>query len=115
MIRLNDRELSILRCLAVAPRTQDSFTFGPDPLSANAVRAYLKTLVEAEFIALPPRRDCGYPVTQEGLDHLARLRAETTPSRIWGNASTTVPYEPPVWNVRAGADQHRQYASRGLG
>jgi hypothetical protein len=87
-IRLNDRELGILRAIAAGPRTKHSFTYGTLPLSENAVDAYLKTLTDAEFITLPPRRDCDYPVTQAGLDYLARLRSETASSRIWCNAST---------------------------
>jgi hypothetical protein len=91
MIRLNDRELSILRCLAVAPRTQDSFTFGPDPLSKNAVRAYFARLVDLGFAAPPPRQDASYTITEAGLAFLA-AGPEIVQSRIWGSASTKEPY-----------------------
>jgi hypothetical protein len=45
----------------------------------------------------------------------AKKPTNLTPPPTYGNASTKEPLVLPKWHVRAGANDHFQHASRGLG
>jgi hypothetical protein len=114
-MKLNERERAMLRLIAASPRTSHSFTHGDSPCSPHVIQCYLNHMASTGLIAPPLRHNGNFEITEEGREYLAQER-EAVPSRIWGNASTTTAYVPPrMESPRAGADQHRQYASRGIG
>lgn len=112
MKRLNDRQMGMLRCVAIEPRTAHSFTHGPASISPHIVLVYLDHMVAAGLIVLAGK---SYTATEKGR---ALLDAQPEPvvSRYYGNASTpSGSYTPPRWqSVRPGADDHEQYRSRGV-
>lgn len=117
-IKLKSGELGMLRNIANSPRTTHSLTHvngvADVQLAPHTVRSYLEHLAEIGLIAAPQRRDGSYVVTDEGREYLDGL-PQLVPSTLIANASMKEPYVPPVWPVRVGGDQHRQFASRGLG
>jgi hypothetical protein len=110
-MRLNDRELGLLRCIAIGPRTLHSFTHGPAPCAPHVIKVYLDRQVEAGFIEAPLRADGPYTIAAEGLEFLAN-RPAVVPPKTYGSMSTAGAYKPPTWHVRAGSD-HR-HPSRGM-
>lgn len=111
---MNERKIRVLRALSQRPRSLVEFTggdlnFGAHP---NVLQNYLNSLVEDGYAeALPGNK---YGITNDGAALLAQPVA-LTPSRIYTNAATSEPYQPPVWNpVRPGADAHKAFLSRGV-
>lgn len=112
MTRLNERERGLLRCIAVGPRTLHSFTHGPAPCAPHVIATYLDHMIEAGLIE--KGRDT-YSITEAGSALLAS-QPEIVPARYYGNASMSSadPYRTAWKPVRAGADEHQRYRSRGV-
>jgi DNA-binding PadR family transcriptional regulator len=111
---MNGRQLSMLRHIAHSPRARDAFTgSGSMGLSSRIAQTYLDEMQDQGYIECDERGT--YSATPLGLAYLDSHR-ETAPSRLIGNWST----EPgsyrasPLQSTRPGADDHRQYRSRGF-
>lgn len=110
---MNERKIRILRALAIGPRTELSFTNGvlSDSIAPIHIKRYLGELVTDGY-ATVSMRDV-FTITDAGRE-AAESREAITPSRIYGNASTSEPYRSPVWNIRPGSDAFTRIASRGV-
>lgn len=62
---------------------------------------YLEELEELGYIV---QIKTGYKLTQGGRNFMDG-GGRVVESRRYGNATTTEPYSPPIWNVRAGAGE----------
>lgn len=112
---MNDYKLRFLRLLSVEPRKFNDFTHGGSVhagISPGVVAMYLSQL---ESDGLIEQKHGRYVITQLGIAALAQ--AQIVPGATYGNHSMPPgSYEPPKWEpVRAGADDHKQFSSRGLG
>lgn len=104
----------ILRMVGMKPRTLLEFTDGDlvGTVNSRHTERYLAEMEEAGVIEKQGER---WHITNAGAAELNALPA-VVPSRIYTHAASTQPYVPPPWNsTRPGADDHRKYASRGLG
>ena len=104
MTTLNPIRLNILRQIAHYPKPARHFTHGDSFIgSPAAIAVHLRVLQTHGHI------DCNdgvYSITRSGqvtLDGYAPV------SRWTGEV-----YKPPVWHVREGAENHKQYQSRGF-
>jgi len=118
-ITLKPREIAILLALAAGPRTLHSFTHAAHGLAdiqiaPHVIETYLSHMASLGLIAPPPRFDGKYAITEEGEQFLAQRPQVVCGTLICG-ASMKDPYVPPKWNIRAGGEQHRQFASLGTG
>jgi hypothetical protein len=110
-IRLNERQRIMLRAIAQQRRTAQSFTHGDAPCSPNTIQTYLDRMVAGGILELQKR---SYVITSAG-QQLIDDTPPAAPSRIYGNASTKPgSYVSPKWNIRAGAESHKQFGSVGI-
>lgn len=111
---MNATRLAMLRHIAAKPRTMKemcAFKMGPwAQLSETTVRLYVFALASSGHVKNSGNR---YAATEKGLALLAG-EAAVLPGCIC-NASIRDTYAGPKWeSARPGADQHRQYLSRGV-
>jgi hypothetical protein len=108
------QKTKILRMVGMKPRALVEFTEG-DIVSTTSNRHIERYLAEMEEAGLIEKNRDRWHITNAGAAELNALPA-VVPSRIYTHAASTLPYVPPPWeSCRPGADDHRKYASRGLG
>ncbi len=118
-IALKPRELDLLKSIVFQPRTAHSLTHSDGvadiSLAPHTFRSYLEHLSELGLIEAPKRQDGRYVATDAGREYLENL-PQVAPSVLICNASMpSGSYRPARVHVRAGADDHRRFASRGMG
>jgi hypothetical protein len=111
MLSLNSNEERILRALCMRPCSVRDFTEGTSVLQVapRYVYVYFGRLEKAGMIY--GKGDQFYATTA-GRDRIA-VRDEALAS----HEARTPPagnYYGPTWNIRAGGEQHKQFASRGI-
>jgi CTP-dependent riboflavin kinase len=102
----------ILRMVGMKPRDLKSFTEG-DLLSTTSNRHIERYLAEMEEAGVIEKKGERWHITEAGTEVLQAM-PEVVPSRIYTHAASTLPYVPPVWNVREGGNAHQQFRSRGV-
>jgi hypothetical protein len=103
----------MLRCIAASPRPLVFFTEGDvhATVAARHIEAYAAEMVADGLIF---EREAKFYITEAGQAYLDRPTV-TAPARYFLNACMPPgSYQPPKVYVRAGADQHKQYSSRGV-
>jgi len=97
---MNTTQSEILKRLTQFSRNHGYFC-SEFKLSAEKCRFYLEELEELGYIA---QIKTGYKLTQAGRNFMDG-GGRVVEARYYGNASMTDKYEPPIWNVRAGAGE----------
>jgi predicted transcriptional regulator len=111
---MNPRQLEALRAISHAPRTMNHFT-AEGFLSPSVAKLYLDDLVLEGYVTEPPKQHGSYAITDAGRAYLASL-PQVVPSRTHCAASMpSGSYVAPIWNVRAGGNDHARFSSRGIG
>ncbi len=107
------QKTKILRMLSMKPCAMKEFTEGDlvGTVSNRHIERFIADLMDADLIE---RQGEKYRITEVGLAKLAQQPA-IVPSRIYTHAASTQTYVPPQWPVRSGAEDHKRYASKGLG
>lgn len=103
----------MLRAMAAKPQKLITFTEA-DIMLALPIRHVEKWAAELMADGLIVQHGDFYIATAEGVAELAKQPTTATP-RIWCAASSAENYAPKPWTPsRPGADQHRQFLSRGM-
>lgn len=111
---MNSHQIKFLRRMEQKPLAMRDFTnttLDQSILAPNIVEMYLSELVKDGFAEVFGDKYC---ITDAGVVELEKPSQIVT-ARSYCNAQMTGEYRTPNWNLRAGADQHEQFKSRGHG
>lgn len=104
----------MLKCIAMEPRTLLFFTEGEAALRISA-RHIERYATEMAIEGLIFRGDDRYFISDLGRAELNRPPT-TASTRVWGPCSTERDWKPKPWlPVREGGEDHRKFASKGMG
>lgn len=108
----NARQIDLLRSLQAGPRTMRYFSHGFQRVAPSVTENDFAKLMKAGYVSETAET---YFITPDGENALSDADArQPAPSRAYCNASMTAPYTPSAWNVRAGAERHKEFSSKGL-
>jgi hypothetical protein len=109
-MKINARELALLRAISHQPRTSHSLTHAENGVadvqcSPHVFHAYLAHLTDLGLIEAPERHDGKYTASGEGIAYLANL-PQVAPSTLICPASMKDPYVPVVGYQRNDGLKH---------
>lgn len=111
---MTDHHRRMLRLMEMKPSKFYDFTNATlerSILAPSIALLYLTQLVDEGFAILSGEF---YAITEAGVTELEKP-AQIVPAKTFCNAQMTTNYKSPAWPVRAGADQHLSFHSRGIG
>lgn len=109
-MKLNTRQLELLRSIAHAPRRLHDMTGGLESCAPATVHGWLDHFVEAGFVTEPQTHREPYTITEDGRCYLDSL-PQIVPAVLICAASMREPYTGTRWNIREGGESHKQYRS----
>lgn len=118
-MQLNEKQLYLLRKVAMRPGSIKAYTHSDGPVHPDHVQATLNELASMGLIHTTQNKSAAigtrYRISEQGRAELDRIDRDKTPGVLHGPSFTRELYVPETWHIRQGGEDHKQRLSLPLG